>query len=417
MTLSNKKVLCFDRGTHTFAAQRLGQDFGKCFYFMPDSCTYPTSNIDDIGTGLPEVERIYDMWKALDQCDLIFFPDCSDWELQQYLRSKGYNVFGAGRSEELEMDKAKFYKLLKKLGMPVSPYVIIKGVDNVVKYLADKEDKWLKPASSYYRGDFETCHYVNKYQHESWFLDLKTRLGKRCDKLEIIIQDPIDAVVESGFDGFCIDGKYPKNCMAGYEIKDKGYCGHIFTQMPDIIKDVNTKMSSIYKKLGYRGQYSTELRITKEGTAYFTDPTTRLPSPPGELMCQIYTNYPEACYRIAQGQDPKLEFKDTYGASIILQSDWNDKHEICVEYPNTLEPYIALKNHFKVDGRYYVVPNNNAGYFGAVTATGKTIKEATEKCIDVMKEIKAEGLERDLSIFDECQKQIDDGAAFGIRMK
>jgi hypothetical protein len=383
---------------------------------MPDSKTYPTSDIDDIGTGLPEIERVYNFWKYLDKVDMIFFPDCYDWEFQQWLRSKGHVVFGAGRSEELEMDKAKFYKLLKKLNMPVSPYVIIKGVDNAMKYLDNKEDKWLKPASSYYRGDFETHHYVNKYQEESWVIDLKSRLGKRCDKLEIIIQDPIDAVCETGYDGFCVDGKYPKNCMVGYEIKDKGYIGKIFTDTPKIVKDVNFKMAPVYKKLGYRGHYSTELRITKDSIAYFTDPTCRMPSPPSELMCKIYTNYPEAVYNIAQGKDPKLEFNDIYGASIMLSSTWNDKHEMCVEFPKQLEPYISLKNQYKVGDRYYIVPNNNSGYFGAVVATGKSIKEATEKCINVIKEIKVPGLDYDSSMFGDCQKQIDGGKRFNIMM-
>jgi hypothetical protein len=414
--LSKKTCLVYDRGLYVFAAQRLGQAFKKVYYYMPDAATYPTSDKDDIGTGLPEIERIYNFWQYLDKADLIFFPDCYDWEFQEYLRSKGYRVFGAGRSEELEMNKAKFYKLLKKLSMPVSPYTIITGVDNAIKYLEDKTNKWLKPAVSYYRGDFETTHYANKYQSESWFLDLKTRLGKRCDKLEIIIQDPIDAVCEVGYDGFCVDGNYPKNCMCGYEVKDKGYIGKIFAETPKIVKEVNFKMSPVFKKLGYRGNYSTELRITKDGKAFFTDPTCRLPSPPSELMLKMYTNYPEAVFRIAEGKDPQLQFADTYGAAIMLMSDWNEKHELCVEFPQPLSDYIALKNQFKVGDRYYIVPNNNSGFFGAVVATGKSIKEATNKCVTVIKEIKAQGLEIDSSIFDECQKQIDSGKQFGVMM-
>lgn len=383
---------------------------------MPDGAVYPTSDKDDIATGLPEVERIYNMWKYLDKVDMIYFPDCYDWEFQEWLKSKGHIVFGAGKSEELEMDKTKFYSLLKKLNLPVAPYTVIKGVDNVIKYLDNKTDKWLKPASSYYRGDFETFHYVNKHQNESWFIDLKSRLGKRCDKLEIIIQDPIDSVCESGWDGFCIDGNYPKNCMSGYEIKDKGYIGKIFTETPKVIKQVNSKLSPVFKKLGYRGHMSTELRITKDGTTYYIDPTHRIPSPPGELMTKIYTNYPEAVYRVANGLDPKLEFKDIYGATIMLQSDWNEKHEICVEYPKSIEPHISLKSQFKVGDKYYVVPNSNSGYFGAVSCTGKSIKEATNKCLNVIKEVKAHGLEYDDKVFDCCQDQIECGKKFNINL-
>ena len=414
--LSKKTCLCFDRGLYVYVAQRLGQAFGKVYYFMPDDAVYPTSDRDDIGTGLPEIERIYNMWKYIDKVDLIFFPDCYDWEFQEYLRSKGHTVFGAGRAEEMEMDKAKFYKLLKKLGMPVSPYVIIKGVDNTIKYLADKKDKWLKPASSYYRGDFETHHYANKYQEESWFVDLKFRLGKRCDRLEIIVQDPIDAVCEAGYDGFNVDGNYPKNCMVGYEIKDKGYIGKIFPETPKIIKEVNFKMSPVLNKLGCRGHVSTELRITKDGKVHYIDPTKRVPSPPGELMMKIYSNYPEAAMRIAEGKDPKLEFKDIYGATIMLVSDWNDKHEICVEFPKSIEPYVSLKSQYKIEDRYYVVPNGNGGYFGAVSATGKSIKEATEKCMEAIKQVVTQGLEFDSNIFGECQKQIDSGKQFGINL-
>ena len=173
-------------------------------------------------------------------------------------------------------------------------------------------------------------------------------------------------------------------------------------------------MSPLFKKLGYQGHFSSELRITKGGKAYFIDPTIRAPSPPSELMCEIYKNYAEACWDISGGLVPVLKPKAMFGAEIILTSDWNVNNEMCVTFPKELEPYVKLKNHTKKNGAYYIIPNNNEGFFGAVVAYGDSVDKATEKCLEVMEQIECDDLDYDESIFSKANDQIKAGGDFGV---
>lgn len=412
--ISNKKVLVWDRGLYTFLAQKLGESFSRVFYFMPESSPYPNSALSQIGEGLDTIERIDDddVWKVIDKVDMVFFPDCYDGEFQLWLKSKGYKVFGGMGSEKVEMDKVFFYDYLDQVGLPVPPTYRAEGLVDLLGHLKGKGEKWLK--RSYYRGDFETKKYLGAKHILPWIDMLRSKIGRRAENIEILVQDPIESVVECGYDGFNINGVCTNNCLIGYEIKDKGYVAKVFEDVPEIIQNVNDKMNPLFKKLGYQGHFSTELRITKDGKAYFIDPTIRAPSPPSELMCEIYDNYAEAVWDVAHGKVPELLPKAKYGAEIILTSDWHEKHEMCVTFPKKLEPFIKLKNQTKRKDAYYVIPNENEGFFGAVIGYGDSVESATQKCLEAMEQIECDDIDFDAAIFDEVNEQIEAGGAFGV---
>lgn len=417
MTLSNKKVLVWDRGLYAALGQKLGESFSKAFYYLPQSDPYPKSPASQIGEGLPEMERVDNFWKYLDKVDLVFFPDCYDGDLQKWLRAKGYRVFGAGPSEIIELDKWRFINVLKAVGLPCPPTERIIGLDALEKHLAGVEgEKWLK--TSYFRGDYETKKYRGMDHLQSWLEDLRSRIGRVAEGIEILVQDPVDASVEVGFDGFQVDGNYvTEDCLIGYEIKDKGYIGKIFQDVPLKLQAVNYKMAPAFKKLGYRGHYSTEVRIDKSGKPFFIDPTCRAPSPPSELMCELYENYADIVWSISGGEIPKLKPRSEYGAEIILISDWHEDHELCVEFPKDIYPFVKLKNQALRDGKHYCIPHDNSGFFGAVIAYGDTTEEATKLCMERAEQIKCEGLQLDKTIFDEVQEQIKGGQRWGINWK
>ena len=408
----NQTVIIYDRGLYSYRAEEFAKVYSKVQYFIPESNTYPSSVKDDIATDLEGVERIYDLWSNIDKAGWIYFPDCYDGDFQNWLRNRGYIVFGEGLSGKLEMDKGFFYEKLEEAGMEVPYTFLAESLCEAMEYLEAKKDKWLKPASSFSRGDFETYHFVNMNQAIPWFNELKFKLGRRCDDLEILIQDPVDSECEVGYDGFCIDGKFTENAMCGYEIKDKGLIGKVFSEVPKIISDINDKMSPYLKDC--RGHWSTELRIDRDKNVYFIDPTLRVPSPPGELFDIIYKNYPEACGKIANGEVPILKNRARYGAEIMLFSAWYEDHELCVEFPKEFKDNIKLKSHNKRGDCYYCTPNDNGGYFGGVAAVGDTIKEATERAIEIIGTIDAYQLEYDKGTFDKVQEQIKAGGKFGI---
>lgn len=414
--LKNKKVLVWDRGLYPFLAQKLGESFGKVYYYMPQSDPYPKSLKTQIGIGLPEIERVYNFWEYVDKVDCIVFFDCYDGDFQHWLRQKGYKVFGSGKSEIMEMDKVMFLEELESVGLPIPETWLAQGLDDLENHLKKlKGTHWLKTLS-YYRGDFETKKFRNMKQITPWLRHVENEIGGRSKDLEVLIQSPIDAACEAGYDGFCIDGKFTSNCLVGYEIKDAGLVCKVFEETPKILSYVNDKMSPIFKKYGYRGHYSTEIRITDGGIPFFIDPTCRAPSPPAELMCELYENYAEAVWLIANGIVPELKPKAMYGAEIILTSPcYGEGLELCVEFPKEIAPFVKLKNHRKDGNSFYCIPNDNGAFFGAVVAYGNSVEQATKKALSYIEMIEADELTYDKRVFDEANKQIQSGNKFGMR--
>jgi hypothetical protein len=420
--IGHEVVLIRDRGLYTYAAEDFAKSAKEVLYFMPDASTYPESTKDCIGTDLDGVERVYDFDAALKRCDWVYFPDCYDGLKQMALREQGYPVFGEGGAGKLEMDKEFFYQYLESIGLPVPYTFIAEDFDEALKYLECKKDKWIKPADSYSRGDFETFHWVNSRQARRWVNSIRQRLGIRCDDLRLLIQDSVPSVCEPGFDGLNVFGKVVQNGMIGYEDKDKALLGKVFLEIPKIVKDVNDAMASILGELGCQGHWTTEMKIAEDSTTYFLDPTLRRPSPSGEAFNEVYEDYSDACSRIAKGEVPKLKFKKRFIAQAMLYSSVYESEQICVEFPEKYTSNIKLKSHTKSkdkDGSVYYtcIPNNNGGYFGGVVAVGDSTKECKEKVMGILGEIQAEGLDFDASSFDRIDKAIEAGERFGINFK
>ena len=411
--LSSKTAIVYDRGgLYLYAAEKLAEKYKEVMYYLADADAYPTSQKQKIGSGLG-VTRIYDFWRNIDDADIVYFFDCYDGELQHWLRGKGYTVFGSGRGEAIEIDKVLFLETLEKLGLPCPKTYVAEGLDDLMEYL-DKHDGETLFLKNLHRGDFESRKFVSQAQSRPFFSDLKKRLGSSCESLKVLVQHKIEAECEAGYDGFLIDGEFTDNCIVGYEIKDQGFVAKIAPETPEILKCINLAFSDTFKSLGYRGNYSTEVRITSNGTPYYIDATARIPSPPGELICEIYENWAEATWQIAHGEVPCLVPRAAYGAEIILTSGWHDQHELHVKFPPSMYQNVKLKNHALVEGEYYCVPNGNGEFFGAVVAWGDTLDEAIAKALEVAEAVEADELKFNPELFAEAKKQIEGGEKFGI---
>ena len=271
--ISEMTAIVYDRGgLYLYCAEKLSQTYKKVMYYLADADAYPTSQKASIGAGIKGVTRIHDFWKHIDEADVVYFFDCYDGELQHWLREKGYKVFGSGRGEQVEIDKVRFLEILEELGLPCPKTYLAEGMDDLCDYLKahDGETLFLK---NLHRGDFESRKFTSMVQSRPFLNDLKKRLGSASDTIEVLVQHKIDAAVEVGYDGFCIDGEYTKNCIIGYEIKDKGFIGKVFGETPPLVKGVNDAFANVFADLGYRGNYSTELRVMKDGTPYYIDAT------------------------------------------------------------------------------------------------------------------------------------------------
>jgi hypothetical protein len=426
MNLKDKTLCIIDTGLSTHYAVTMAKSYGHVVYHIPDSDSYKHDYRAKIGTGLEGVEVVDEdtLCEYIDEgpggkIDLFFFPDLGFRGQQEHLRNLGFPVAGSGFSDIMETDKYKFYQTLKKLGLPVAPFELVKGVDNLRKNLEKQtQPVYVKLRDQRYRGITETFRCEDAEDVEPVLDDIACSVSDK-EGVEFVVQQTIKSKCEIGIDTLCLDGEYPQNSLVGIEGKDSWYIGRIFYDFPKILQPFMDKMAPVFKKLGCAGMYSTEKRIEESGTVNGLDLTLRKPSPPGALLPELYEdgNFAEAINDLAHGKLPKLRPKAKCGIQLILTSEWyKGGHKIKVGFPNEIARWVKLKNYYEKDGIAWVLPNDNDGYLGSVVAIGDTLEETAKLINEYASKIRAYKLSFEDNVLDASSKSRDKAAVFGINL-
>lgn len=422
--LSQKSVLVYDHGVFQPIAHRLARDFGHVYYYVPWKDANMKSIHLRIGHGFDDIERVTDLWDVIDDVDLIVFPDVGDGDFQVWLRDRGYKVFGSLGGDELELERFKLRQLMSKLGMPVIPFIHIRGLDKLASHLEKAEDKWVK--LSVLRGDAESFHHINWRITEPRLIDMKNRLGPSAELLEFIVEDSLPDAVEIGYDGYFVAGAasrsdpelgFPRISTMGYEIKDCGYIGvsKPYLDLPKPVRYVNNQIAPTLVKYGYQGLFSTELRVDQDGVPYLIDPTCRAGSPPSELYCEWFTNFSQIVWSAAHGELLEPTPRSIYGAELMIYSDWCDDHWAPVYIPSVIEDRVKLSFAARLDSKTYVVPQSfDWRKIGAVIGFGDTVQSAIADAQSAAKLIEGFELSIPEESMDQAIEQIEKGQSYGI---
>lgn len=398
-----------DNGLFVHLAETLAPYFKRVLYYSTWEQAFPRSNAMLLGEGMPGVQRINSIWPLLDDIDLFVFPDILHGPLQVYLRGLGKRVWGSGLAEQLETHRAQSKQHLRELGLAVGPYRRISGMTELREYLQAHEDVYVKVSRT--RGDMETFHSASYALIEPRLDELDHAFGAKKELIEFVVEKPIDAKVEVGFDGFTIDGKYPANALYGVEKKDAGYVGEVvpYLGLPESVRSVNAGLSPLFKHLNYRGFWSSEIRVTEDGTPYLIDPCCRMASPPGELYTFLIDNLAEVIWHGARGElvEPKYRYK--FGAELILKSAWAEAHWQPIDYPGSISENVKLHYATHINDRAYYVPQQiEMPEIGAVVAGGDTREQAIKNVIAIAERIEGYDIKFDPAALDEAAKGMDE---------
>jgi hypothetical protein len=418
MSELKKRTCCVvDHGLFTEWAVLLAKDFGKVYYWTPWQDGYPRSNSLLIGTGLPNVVRLKDFWSILDEIDIFVFPDCYLGPLQCHLASLGKRVWGSRRGEDLELDRVASKKHQERIGIDIGPWRVVRGLAALREHLKESKNQWVKISAT--RGDMETFKSKNYKLIEPKLDELEEQLGAKKYSMEFIVEDDIPDAVEIGYDGFNIRGKFPKQAMAGIEIKDKGLVMKTMTYaaLPEEIRDVNDKLGPTLREFDYRGFLSTELRITRDHKAYSIDPCARAGSPPNELYQLLITNWADIIWEGANGVVVDPIFAAKWGAELLLISDWAKDRWQAVQFPKSIRENVKLRNLAVIEGQYYSVPQvSGHAELGAVVALGNTMDEAIAECKKLAAQVEGYYVETVSGCLDEAQGEFKKLAEFGVKV-
>jgi len=221
-----------------------------------------------------------------------------------------------------------------------------------------------------------------------------------------------------GYDGYCIDGLFPEISVSGIEIKDAGYIGKMirYDRLPKQITEVNDKFAPILNTYGYRSAFSTEIRIDDKKDGYFIDPTLRLPEPNTALTLEMYDNYSEIIWDVANGKIPNIKWSYEWGCEFIIKSDLAKTEPIAFQFPDQYKKYIKIKNLVIDDkGVYWYVPNNvEMAEVGAVVGLGRTMELAVKMATEVANSIKGFDIKIKTDCIEDASKQIKDLRKNGI---
>lgn len=420
MTHKTHSVLVYDLGLFVETAVRLARDFGKVYYYCPGAeATTPQSNPMMTGLGIPGVKTV-DYWQdIIDDVDLVVFPDVSSGPVQMDMVKKyGKRVWGSRMGEKLELDREWTKILCKNLGLHVGRYEVVTGIEGLQKYLATHKNQWVKV--SRVRGDCESF-FAKDLRHAQPKIDeMNHTLGPiKSRKMEFVCEDSIDDAVEVGYDGYSVDGLFPKSAVCGIEVKDKGYIG-IFEpegQMPKQIRDMNAALAPVLADFGYKNFFAVEARITEDGIPWVIDPCCRQGSPPSELLLEMYTNLADIFWYGSEGKciDPVPRAK--WGAELIIESNWAEKNWQPIDFPKKYRDQIKVRFLTVDDGEYYCVPQVvGCNGIGSVVGWGDTLDAAIEHCREAADQVSGYFVDIHSESLDEANDELEHLAEFGIKL-
>ena len=388
------KCLVVDHGLFTAFAERLAEDH-EVSYFVPYADrSFPKHGPAMVGTGLRGVERVEDMWRLVDEVDFIVFPDVGFYQLAEWLRGHGYKVWGAGLGEKLEVQRWRAKETMKELGLPVGECALVTGMTALRDYIREHEGTYVKISG--FRGVAETFS-AEKYDLVAPRLaELELELGGAAEVFPFIVEHKVDSVVEAGYDGYCINGEYPSTCLTGVEVKDKGYLGAVrdYKKLSDPVKEVNERLAPFLKEAGYCQFFSTEVRVTDDGTPYLIDLTTRCPAPPSALYWEMIENVGEIVEAGANGILVEPVWRAKYGALAIIHSSFAEERWCPVERDESVRQWVKFRNFAEIDGQGYIIPTEGVRMceIGDVIGIGDTIEEAIEACKEHAEGVRGFGL-------------------------
>lgn len=415
-----KTIMVVDFGLFVELAVTLTKFFERVLYHFPwQASAFPRSNSKMVGKGLhPKLKVVDSLWDFKKDVDLFVFPDVFLGDVQEELESQGKPVFGSRKADETELLRAKAKELFQKLGLPVGAYKEIYGIKELRDYLKSHVNQYVKGTNN--RGDFETFHARNYKFVEPKLDELEHVLGFRKKDYPFVVEASIPAVAEIGYDGFCIDGKFPDQALAGIEIKDKGYIGKMveYDNLPKQVSEFNQKIAPVMARFGCRNFFSTEVRVSsRDNKGYIIDPCVRCGNPPMFTELDFYENLGEIIWEGAHGKVVSPVSKNQWAAQIQISSEWVNTNRLTVQFPEELRQQVKLLNATKADGEYYIIPQDHKlQAVGGVVAHGKTMQEAIKKCKAVAEEIKGFYVECNPESLDEAEQEWAKLSKCGIKL-
>lgn len=416
---SEVTALVVDNGHFFELARTLARTYKKVYLYNNNISEAPKMDKFFMGYGYEEIECVGSIYgEHYDKADAVIFPDVGQGS-EQVKIAKEKPVWGCRMAEALELDREWTKKFLKKIGMPVGPFEVVMGIEELRKFLKEHKDYYVK--ISRWRGSFESFLSSDYLSIDTDIDSITHRLGMMKYIQRFVCEKALPDKVELGMDCYTVNGEWPSKCLGGIEKKDAGYGGSVrkWKDFPRPVTELNEKFSPYLKEMGMCGNISTEGRIGEDHKFFNIDNTLRRPSPPGELMQEIYKNEAEIIWQGANGVLVDPEEAGKFGLQVNIKSgngrdgEWQE-----IEYPKEFDRNVKLHNACIIKGRKYIIPTPwHLEEIGGIVAWGNSFKEAEKMLKEVAEQVKGPTLIIDTeSVVADVEKELEKSAALGLAM-
>jgi hypothetical protein len=408
-------------GLFIHVAQRIAQDVKIMEYFSPWERGFPKPHDCAMGEGVPGLVRWDYFFEDIENVDCVWFPDVGYGDLIDDLRKRGIRTGGCGQgAQEWEGDRFKFREMLKARGLPVMQYKPVEGIEELVEYLKKHPDTWVK-LNNDARGVEETFH-VETYKKSA------TKIYKIAAKLDCFAEDQIimvekprpDGGEEVGDEQF-FGNDYLDNALLGVELKGCNYAGHFmpYDDLPPVVKHIDDVIRPGLKKGGLQGVRSTEIGAVKvdgKTVGYYSDACQRFGRPSGGALTRGTKNLTEVMYRVAGGEDVKLEYVAPYAAEIVTWSNSANDTAIPIKLKEKDMDRVLLGQFYKnkKDGMFYRIPMGDGGLIAECVGFGKTLEEAQQQATESLALVDFEGKEYEKDGWEQMDEKLDKARKLGV---
>ena len=408
-------VCVVDYGTFQCVAERLAESCAKVYYHAPINTEYRNIHNSAIGLGMPNVERVEAFIEPdlIKKVDLFCFLDIGYSGEQAYLRSIGKAVWGSNGGDELERLRTRFIKTVQDLGLPMVESHKLRGLSNLVEFLKDKANWWVK--INEFRDNMETWKHLDHAHSQAEYARLSVELGGAKDLVWFVVQKDLPDAQEIGYDGWSVDGWFPDSSYQGWEKKNELYLGAQtpYDKLPEQVRAVNEKWSSVLEEYGYRNFFATEIRNV-DGVPYFIDPTQRMPGQTGEQLLITLENLPEVIWHGAQGELVQPKWNADFATSATLHHKGDPEGWRVAAISEQSRPWVALYRYMQDAGLYHFPPNK-VDEIGVVLGMSDSIEGAIDNLKEHFDEIGDDSLSIHPEGFKDLIEQIEEAEEEGIQ--
>lgn len=356
------KVLVLDMGCHVDTARMIAKEGHEVFYYCQFGGASPKFLDGAPGYGVPGLTKVLEFGSYLDQVDLICVFHVGLGDLVSYLRSKGYRVFGAGKGEILETDRAKSVEIMKSLGIQCPETIVVKGVREALKFFkaAFQVQETNQSATGKYfvklntwRGTQDSFPVESPQLALYMLKGLQAKFGPHAENIELIIQKTVEGK-ECGFDAIFDGKKFLKPTLIGFE-KGNSYVGCMVNDFSIFESDME-KFTEYLSSVDYRGYFSTECFFDGNQCSYI-DITCRSPMPLGLLYPSFMENFTDFLYQVAGSESTEAPIKaGTFLGGIAIASE----NAMSEWLPLTVGPNTRLMGYLMQGEQRFSIPGGDA---------------------------------------------------------